>query len=291
MRLSDSVSYRNLLDNISMLEARIEKANQEIASGNKLLQLHAAPAGSAEMVQLNDQLAQLDLYQTNADTSSYYMQVSENTLNSVYDLVAAIYTRGSAAANSFTDANARATLAAEIRSQRDQILSLANTKIRDRYVFAGSNVDSAAYTISGDTATYQGNLDVNKISVGRGAQVDLNIPGSTAFDRIFTTVQNLLAAVDSGDVSSIQSALGQFAGTLGNLSQVRARLGVGLAKLQDTQVSIQAEQTNIQTRQSRIGDVDMAEAITELRQAQTALQAALTAGSMVNETNLFDYLG
>jgi flagellin-like hook-associated protein FlgL len=40
-----------------------------------------------------------------------------------------------------------------------------------------------------------------------------------------------------------------------------------------------------------VEDADLAAAVTRLNQTQTALQAALGAGSQVRRLNLFDYLG
>lgn len=291
MRISDMTSYRTLLDNLAMLNERAEQASEEVSSGRRLTHLHVAPADSAEMVRLNDQLSQLDQYQTNSDNSSYLLQTSESALNSVYDLVTSIYTRGSEAASGLIDANTRATLAAEIRSLRDQILSLANTEVRGRYIFAGSNVTAPAFTIAGDTAAYQGDAVINTITISDGLQVNQNIPGSAVFSPVFDTVATLLTAVDTGDQSAIKTALAQFAGTLGTVSQIRATQAVDLGKLQDSAVARQTQETNIKERQSHIGDADMAEAISRLSQTQTAMQAALTAGSLLRQRNLFDYIG
>jgi flagellar hook-associated protein 3 FlgL len=291
MRISDAAGYRSLIDNLSTLNVQYEQANSEVSSGKRLTHLHVAPADSAEMVQLNSQLAQIDQFQTNSDQSNYFLQVSESTLNSVYDLVTSIYTRGSEAASSLSDSGTRATLTAEIRSQRDQILTLANTEVRGRYLFAGSKSANPAFTISGDTAHYQGDDHANAVDISNGLTVRTNIPGSTAFSPVFSTVESLLTAIDAGDTTAIRSALSNFAGTLATVGRVRTTLGVDLGKIQDAAVARQTQETSIKSRQSHISDVDMAEAISRLTQAQTALQASLSAGSLVQQRNLFDYIG
>jgi flagellar hook-associated protein 3 FlgL len=144
--------------------------------------------------------------------------------------------------------------------------------------------------MAGGTATYQGDNIVNTIQISDGLQAEENIPGSTVFSPVFASVESLLAAIQSGDQSAIKSSLGQFSSTLATVNQVRARLGVNLGKLQDAQTALQTQETNIKTRQSHIGDVDMAAAIYQLSQTQTALQAAEKVGSLVNLHNVFDYL-
>jgi flagellar hook-associated protein 3 FlgL len=291
MRITESISYRTLLDNISMLNERLQRASEQASSGRKNSQLHDAPANNAEMLQLNRQLSDLDQYQTNADNSGFFIKVTESTLSSVYDVVAAIFSRGSAAASGVNGDVSRAAIASEIRSLRDQLFDLANTQVRGRSLFAGSLVTQPAFAIAGDTITYQGNAEVNTIDIGTNLQVQENVPGSAVLDPVFARVSSLLSAVESGDQAAMQSALGQFSGAFSTISQVRARVGVDLAKLENSESSRQDQQLYIQTRQSHIGDADMAEAIVQLNQTRTALQAALTVGSMVGQKNLFDYIG
>jgi flagellar hook-associated protein 3 FlgL len=291
MRITESISSRNILSNVSMLNERLARASEEASSGKKLLQLHDSPSGSSEMLQLSNQLSQLDQYQSNADNSSFFLNVTDSTLNSLYNLATAVFTRGSAAANSASNADTLAALAGEIRSQRDQIFSLANTQVRGRYIFAGSKVNSPAFTIAGDAVTYQGDSEVNKIDISNGLQVQENISGSSVFDPVFANVTALLTAVEGGDQAAIKSALSQFSGALSTVNQVRSRLGVDLSKLQDAVITRQGLQDNIKTRQSQISDADMVEAIAEINRTQTALQAALSVGSLLGQKSLMDYIG
>ncbi len=290
MRITDTISYRNFLAGVGALNERLEQASEQVSSGKKLLHLHDSPADSSEMLQLKTESSQLDQYQTNADSANFYLQMSDSALSSLYNLVTSIYTQGSAAANNFNDANAMAAYRAEIQSQLDQAVSLANTQVRGRYIFAGSKVTSPAFSASGNTITYQGDDQVNTIDIGEGSQVRQNVPGSDAFSSVFTAVTSLLTAMDGGDQAAIQSALTQFSGALSQVNQVRAQIGVDMSRVQNSAVARQGEQTNIETRQAQIGNADMAAALTEVNEVQTALKAALSVGSVLGQHNLFDYL-
>ncbi len=291
MRITEAITSRNILEDIALLNERLERASEQASSGSKLLSLHDSPAGSAEMVRLTQQLAQIDQYQANAESGSFFLNVTDSTLNSLFNLVTSVFTSGSAAANSISDAGTLATLASEIRSQREQMLSLANTQAMGRYIFAGAKVTVPAYTIAGDDVTYQGDTEVNKIDIGAGLQIQENVAGSSVFDAVFARVTALLAAVEGGDQNAIQSALGQFSSALATLNQVRARVGVDLKKLQDAETARQDWQSQIKARQSTIGDADVAAAITEMSRTQTALEAAMNIGALLGRKNLMDYLG
>jgi len=290
MRITESISNRNLLANVNMLNDRLARASAQASSGKKLGQLHDSPSGSSEMLQLNSQMSDLDQYQSNSDNAGFFLNITDSTLTSLYNVVTSVYARGSAAAGSSTNAGTLSTLAGEVRSLRDEIFSLANTQVRGRHIFAGSKVDTAAYTMNGDTVAYAGDTGVNEIDISNGLQLKQNIPGSEVFDPVFARVNDLLTAMDGGDKTAIKDALAQFSDMFSTVSQVRARLGVDLGKLQDAVFTRQGLQSNLESRQTDIGDADMVEVIFTVNRTQTALQAAFQVGSVLGQKSLMDYL-
>jgi flagellar hook-associated protein 3 FlgL len=284
-------SDRTFLTNIERLNSNLEVVNQQVSSGKKLLSLKDSPSGSAELVGLSAQLADIDQYQANAAAGNLYLGVADSALSSVHTLVTSIFTKGSAAASNILDPTERAALAGEIRSLRDQVLSLANSETQGRYIFAGSASNAPAFTIAGDIVTYQGDQVVNTVSVGDGVTVPQGFAGDSVFSSIFATINQLLTAVDGGDVPGMQAALSQFGTTLGGLNTFRVQLGVSQNTLGDLRNEQDAARTSLTSRQSSLQDADMAQAVTQLSQIQTALQAALTARSITQQKNLFDYLG
>jgi len=120
--------------------------------------------------------------------------------------------------------------------------------------------------------------------------VQQNVAGSTAFSKAFSTVEQLLTALESGDQAAMQAALGQFAGALGDISQARAELGVSLAAIQNAGTEHDSRELAIRERQSKIEDANLAEAVSQLKVNETALEATFTARMIVGQRSLFDYL-
>jgi len=291
MRVTQFQTDRTFLTNIGSLNQRLDLANQQIASGKKLLSLKDSPEGSAEMIGLRKELDDIDQYRANADIGNLYVGVADSALSSVYTVVTTIFTKGSAATSGLVDANGRVALASEIRTLRDQVLSLANSNVRGRYIFAGSQTNSPAFSIAGDAVTYDGDQVVNKISVGDSVEVQQGLAGDGVFSPVFSTINQLLTAVDSGDDAGIQTALAQFSGGLSSLNQIRVRLGVDQNSLLDAKNEQDSLELVIKSRKSTLQDADIVEAVTQLQQIQTALQVALTAHSSTQRKSLFDYIG
>lgn len=290
MRVTDSIAYRNFLTGLENLNSEMNTASQQFSTGKKLLSLKDSPSASAEVVDLRARLSELDQYQSNNDSGTFFLNVADSALNSLNNLITSIFTTGSAVASGTNTAELRGIAAVQVRSLRDQVLALANTEADGRYIFAGSKTLSTPFTISGDAVTYHGDLTVNSIEVADGVQVQQNVPGSTTFQAAFDNINALLAAMDSNDGAAIGDALSHFSSTLSGISQVRTQVGSNLSELSDLKSELDSGKTNITARRSQIEDANQAEAVTKLTQTQTAIQASLKVQSLVRQYNLFDFL-
>jgi len=292
MRVTPTATCRDLLASLDTLNEKLDTVSQQISTGKRMVHLRDSPAAGAESVHLAGEAAELDQYKTNADSGTFYLQVADSVLNSVQNLVTSIQTKGSAATSGTASASDCASLAEEVRSLRDQVLSLANSEVRGRYIFAGSQITSAPFVIEGDDVTYIGDDEINKISVDDGLQVQQNIPGSSVFSPIFDAIESMLSAMDAGDHAGIGDAVAQMSSSLGGLNLARGQVGAELGKLENVSLELDTEAVNLRAQQSRVEDANAAEAATRLSQLQTALKTTLAVGqSILQQHNLFDFLG
>ena len=291
MHITQSETYRNFTSDLETLNEAYNQASREVSSGKKLNQLSDSPGSSAELLSLSDQASDIDVYESSANMASYYLGTADSALSSVNDLLTSIYSEGSEAASDTMSDDDRASIATSIQSLLNQILSLANSQANGRYIFAGSSVTSQPFQINGDSVSYSGDETVNTVPVDQGTEVQPGVPGSDAFNSVFSSIESLLSAINSNDVSAIGTALGQFSSAFSQLGQARETIGSNMTLLQNVQARLQVESTSITTQQSNLQDADMAQATVQMSQDQTALQAAMAAGSSVlQQGNLFDVL-
>lgn len=293
MNVTQSIMCRNLLSNLETLNEQLDTASQQISTGKRMVHLRDSPAAAAESVLLAGEAAKLDQYKANTDSGTFYLQVSDSVLNSVQNLVASIQTKGSAATSDTLNASDCTSLANEVRSLRDQMLSLANSEVRGRYIFAGSKITSAPFTIDPNThaVVYQGDAIINQISVDDGLQVQQNIPGESVFRPIFDAIESLLSKMDAADHVGIGVVVSQMSSSLTGLNSARGQVGTELGKLENVSMELDTEAVNLRAQQSRVEDANAAEAATQLSQLQTALKTTLATGqSILQQKNLFDFL-
>jgi flagellar hook-associated protein 3 FlgL len=116
---------------------------------------------------------------------------------------------------------------------------------------------------------------------------------------VFTTVQNLVAALQPGVNSaagttqlnnSVAAALNNIDQALAQTSTVRASIGGRLNSITTQQSVSGSQQIQLQTNISSLQSLDYASAITSLTQQNTTLSAALQAYSLTQGLSLFKYL-
>jgi flagellar hook-associated protein 3 FlgL len=292
MRVTQLEIYQNFLGNIETLNERLDQANRQVSSGKLLQSLKDSPASSAQIISLSEQASDIDQYQSNVDSGSYYLGMADSILNEINNLTTTIYAKGNQSASGSINSDARATIASEIRSLRDQMIALANSQALGRYLFAGSKTSSAPYTIGGDVVQYNGSQEANQINIDDGLTIKTSVAGSAAFNPIFTAVESLLSNMDGNNLSGISTALGQFSSAISELGAARGEIGANLSTLNNTKTNLESRETSLKERRSQVEDVNMAEAAVQLTQFQNALQASLSAGgSIMQQRNLFDILG
>ncbi len=277
MRVTQNEIYRTFVSDIERFNDNLNTISQQVSSGKKLTALTDSPAGVAKLVSLTDQKAEIDQYNFNTDAETLTFQTADSTLNEMNNLLTSIYTNGSEAASGATTQATRTTIANQIDALNQQILSLQQTQANGRNIFSD---------------------DPSKVTVADNVEVDLNVHASDAFNQISDAVNSLLNALQTStgdptaDSQNIRSALGKFSAALSSLGLVRGKVGANLSLLQNIKSDLQSGATDLQKQQSDVQDADMAQAVVQLQQTQTALNAGLTAGgALFSQRNLFDILG
>jgi flagellar hook-associated protein 3 FlgL len=155
-----------------------------------------------------------------------------------------------------------------------------------------ATVTSGTYT-DGSTIAFDG---LQIALSGTPAANDTFTVAPSTNQSLFTTVQNLINAVQSGNSSSpalsnaITTQISSLDQALTNISDVQASVGGRLNAI-TTQQSVQtSQQAQLQTSISSLQGLNYASAITQLDQQNTTLQAALQAYTVTQGLTLFKYI-
>ena len=291
---------QSFLIGLGKIQQRAQRAQMQLTTGLKINAVSDAPDRIADLWQTRSNLNQVQQIQSNLGRVQTEVNTAESVLQSAVTLMERAQTLGTQGANALTDASTRKSLADELGSVLQQLVSTANTTVEGRYIFSGDSDQQAPYTIDltqpNPVSAYLGSTSTRQIQSPDGSLFTVGATAQQIFDapdaqqNVFGSINGLRQALLSNDNTAILSALGDVSSAGGYLNQQLAFYGSVQNRVQSGLDFSQTYQTQLKAQLSGIQDADEAESITEMTQAQTQLQAALVSRSQLPRTSLFDFL-
>jgi len=296
----------SFLADLSQTEARIAQTNRELSSGYRVNQASDDPSAVAPILDYQNQLAHLSQVQSNLDAAQTDAQSADGALQNAATLIDQLVTIGANGANTSTSAATRTSLGTQVQAIEQQLVAIANTSVRGRYIFGGDTPSTAPYTYSWTSPegviqnSGAASTLVLRDSDGNGINPSLtaaqifdlrDATGARAPGNIFNAAYSLGQALLSNNQAGIQNAMDQVKAASDQLGLVTTSYGDTLNWIQQATKSTTDEQNNITQALSAVRDTDVAAAATQLTLEQTALEAALSAHGNLNTKSLFSYFG
>ena len=294
------------LQGIATLQAQQTQVQRELSSGYQVLDASDAPAQTPELVNLGSSLAQVQAYQTNLTRVQAEASTADQSLGTAISLVQNAQTLASQGANTITTAATRQTLAEQVQSIQQQLVSIANTTVEGRFIFGGDNDTSAPYQYDATAAT-----GVDQLTPQTATRVITNPAGVTVYQPLsaqqifapvdntgaptanstFAALQSLVTALNANDTTGIATAITSLSASSTYLNQQQAYYGNAEQRLTSEQNTAANQSTALQVQISGIRDTNVTQAATQLTQLATDQSAAYAAQAAIPVKSLFDYLG
>jgi flagellar hook-associated protein 3 FlgL len=118
----------------------------------------------------------------------------------------------------------------------------------------------------------------------------LGLVGGGHGARLFGSLESLEQALRDDDTVMIEQAISELAGVLDGLVVVQGTVAGRLERIQTAQDLIARYRVDVETRLSDIQDVDLAETITWLSEAEILYEAALSTTSKIYNMSLLNYM-
>ncbi|MGA2983853.1 MAG: flagellar hook-associated protein FlgL [Terriglobia bacterium] len=287
--------YSVILNGLQTNAQQEDQALQQVASGQKLNSLSDNPAAVASLVNLRMQSSSDTQYLQNVSTLTGSLNVADSALSSVVEALTTAQSVGVEGASGTVNTQNQQALAQQIQGIQQEILGLANTSYNGDYLFSGTATTTQPYVAdssSVSSVTYNGNDNANSVEISEGQAMPTSLPGSQLFSNattnVFQSLQDLYTALNtntniSGAVTGVQDALNY-------VSTQQTFYGNSVDRLNNAQTFLTQEQTQLTEAQSNTLDANMATAVTDLTQTETAQQALVQAGAQISQLNLFNYL-
>lgn len=242
-RLPNSLASRRLNHQIQTGQQLIQRLQDQLTTGQKYQAVGEDPVSAMSTIILQKTIERNEQFATNIQTDRSLLDATENALGSVAD----VFNRARTILHeglSSLGPHDREALATEIGGLLTQTLNAGNSKFRGRYLFAGTQGETAPFELTGSgQVLYRGNGKDLESYVGHDQLFTTNVDGNTAF--------NALTTVDGTD---LDAAL-----TLDTrLSDLRDGLGID-------QGSLKISVTDGGSTETRIIDLSFAETVADVK--------------------------
>ncbi|GAB4236528.1 MAG: flagellar hook-associated protein 3 [Acidobacteriota bacterium] len=295
MRISENSMIQEFLRNLDEARKRWYELNRQVSSGKKLQKPSDAPADSARLVRIRDEFSRINQYLRNLSRAESKLALADSTLNSVRNLVIQASEKAGFALTGTTSPEGRQAIALELRGILENLESLAATSQDGLYIFSGSRVDTNPLDNSGGTYVYQGDTRVQYIEIAPGEKVQVSVSGGEVFTDpagdVMNSLRELIEHLEANDVDQARLAYGRLQDGGKVIDGARFKISKGLNQVESAELRLQDRLQNLTREVSELEDADMAEAISRMVQAETALDASLRAGGRMRQGNLFDLIG
>ncbi|MEP6850029.1 MAG: flagellar hook-associated protein FlgL [Acidobacteriota bacterium] len=298
-RIADITSSSDFVSRINSQRSRVSVLQEQLSTQKRINRPSDDPSGAEMVLNLRTSQTEIHQFQRNADTADQKLTAADDSMNGYQGILERLKTLAAQGLSDTTTPEARNAIATEIDSLRSRVLSVANGRNGDEYLYGGTRQNSPPFDpVTGiPAATPTGSQFIqiepggNAIAVG----VTADSVFSDATSTIFADLTNAAAALrgtgnpvaDKAALQNFNSRLGTYSGQVAN-----ARVIIG-ANMRSTEITKDALSSNFLSLDQRATDIegaDFAGTAIALTDAQRALDATLQVVAQ-GRKSLFDYLG
>jgi len=292
------VTFRAIDDGLAAIATaagQFAKAQHQVATGQRMRTVSDDPGAALRVVEGKTEIGAIDSYTRSADTALSRIVVMDTVMSSIVDKITDGQRIITKARGNTAGTAARLAMAAEIQGVRDGLLSDVNTAFRGTYLFGGGEAKQTPYVDIAGTWTYQGDGSAVTVDIGKGRSATIAISAESITkgldpDDIFKVLNDMVAAVQAPDEAALAAGMDALTRMFDRAVRAQSMVGVDEAAIEEEKQRLTDFRLASLQRVSVDEDVNVAVAITEMNQADTAYRSALQAVGASAKVSLLDYL-
>lgn len=300
MRVATFALSNSMIDAALRTQSEIATRQIQTASGKVSSDYGGLGANSKKVIDLQVSMSRSSNYEQAASSADDRVQVMYSATGSIADLLSSFKTQLIAATSAASTDSTSLTSAAQ--GYMDDIASLLNTQYGGRYMFAGSQTETAPVDLSGysnttsattaDTSYYTGDDQIVSAKVSDSQSISYGVTANNpAFEQAMRALSIIANATTSPvDSTTIASALDLTTSALDGVTGVQTQLSLKASQLESAVSTQQDYQSFASTLSSNLTDVDVAAVTAQISTYQTQLEASYSALSKILSLKLSDYL-
>lgn len=291
---------RNFVRNFNQHLSRIEKYQNEVSSGRRLNKPSDHPDDAMLALGIQSYNASLAQYMRNIEDGRLRLNLAENTLNDIQNLTTRAKDLALMGSNSTLNSSDRKNIAIEVNQLLEHLLTLANQKSTDGYLFGGTQTESKPFDAirngQGEIESVAAHGEISgqlKRMVSENMTISVNVDAKGLLygeKNLFKTLIKLRDALRSGDTQTISDTAGELSDLLDKVLEKVSEVGSKSQFLEERKSELDAEKLEYTKRLADLRDADLTESLVNLQQEEVAYQAALSVGAEILKTSMLNFI-
>ena len=296
MRVSTQSLYRGIEQHILSLADQMKRSEEKVATGRNINRPSDNPVGLVSALGLRNSLSRLEQYQRNMDMSKIWLDLSGTAIEEAAEVAQQAQEIAQTLQDGTQSAEMRSALANDVGLLLDQAISLGNTQLAGRYIFAGYNTSTQPFTktqIGGsDVVQYSGDSNDFQIQVGSQESLEIGKNGQELFidSEFFDSLIRLKQAIENNDPAAIRQEANSLQGIQDFFNAQVSDIGIRQSRILEKQDILDGLKLNFENQIDDLENADMTQALLEVQERQNAYEVALAAAGKIMEVSLLDYL-
>ncbi len=297
MRITQNVKNNSVMMHLNTINTQRQKYYNQLSTGKRIEKPSDDPAGTAKVIQLNQLIAQNEIYQKNIEDAKSFLTSTEASLDAVNENLQEAVTIALKGASDSTGEDARSILADQVDYIIDRVLAEANREYDSKYLYGGTAVDQPPFEKQEDgTIVMTNETAINGVhlrEISKGDDVQINFSGEEVFmgeDGVFESLIALRDALEANDGDAIQDAYMNIKDVTTDITRFSSVAGLRYEHISNIEETLSEFDLQMQSLKSSIEDADIAEAAINYEEMNTIYQANLQFSSSILQMSLMDYL-
>lgn len=313
MRIGMNTKFSGVLADLERLSTEISKAQLQMSSGKNFLKPSDDPPSAVVSLNYKQGISKILRYQKAIDEGTSFLKAQEATLAQVEDLVARVKTLALQGANDVNNLSSRKAIANEIDSIIQNLLSLANSQLGEKYLFGGQKTTGyakgeAPFKLVKETlpdgqiiekVVYSGAVEDFEIGYDKDMKLNLGGNGQKIFmdSHIFETLLSLKRTLLSDnkidytkEQYDIQEAIEKLDQIFNYISEKRGEIGAKMAHFETKKTLYEDFKSTLETNLNNLEGADLAKLASKLQSLSIAYEAALKATALFSDLSLAKFL-
>lgn len=308
MRTSLSQQIQSSLMFTGQASQKLIDAQNTAVSGKRIRKPSDDVPGTNRALTLRSGINSVNQFANNVTVSKPLLNATESAMGDMAKIIRKIRDLTVEAAKPDVTGTATQAYVAQLDGIMNQMVDIANTKHGDQFVFSGTATSTMPVQVNPGPVPdpmvqpyiYSGNGGTRFTQVLSWVSLPVNIPGDKIFNfdtgsgqpagtgttDLFTMVKNLRDAINSGNVDTISSQLTNIDANYNNVLACQAQIGSWQGRMDGAQSALADTRDRFKEMLSDTEDVDMPEAIVELKSQENVYQTALTISSRMLDLSL-----